>query len=101
MSKQYGKEFRIFRDKKVKLYFASKEDEESYIDRMKGNVLFWLEEDYGGKKVTLNPVSVLEYNARTPAPYPEKVVIEALKQLDVKVDWLKYTMYEKIYGKEE
>ena len=78
-----------------------KEDEQ-YRQRKIEDALWWLNQEYGGKKVVLNPVSIIKYDERHIAPHGEDILVEAMKRSNLKIDWGKYEHYKMIRdGKKE
>jgi DNA-directed RNA polymerase subunit RPC12/RpoP len=69
-------------------------------ERMLEDALWWLERNYAGKKVMLNPVAILHENLRLIKPHPENVLVEAMrlaqKKFGLKIDWEKYEHYKRI-----
>jgi len=57
------------------------------------DALWWIEKNYAGKKVTLNPVAVLMENQRTIVPKDEEILVEAMRlaMLNIHVEHPCYT----------
>jgi hypothetical protein len=83
----------VFQDKEE---FTDKELQQLKID----DAFHWINRNYGGKKVKLNPVSMLKENQRLVAPFTEEQFIEGIKraekELNLKIDWWKYEHYKRL-----
>lgn len=80
-------------------------DQELLRRRQAENAEWWLEKNYCGKKVRLNPVSIIKENERCICSLPESILIEALhkveKKCNLQVDWERYEHYKRIMHPEK
>jgi len=76
-------------------------DEKEYRKRKVEDALWWVEQNYCGKKVELNPARIIFHdNQELIVPHKEEILVEALKiaeeKCNLRLNWEKYEHYKRI-----
>lgn len=71
-----------------------------YREKQIEDAVWWIEKNYKGKKVQLNPVAMLNERNRGITQVPEDIFEEALRiaetKFNLKIDWQRYEQYRRV-----